>query len=782
MIQVLGLRDYPFKGVMRKREVFFNKGWRLEKVQDVFNPEKLDAVLAQIDEEERYNLYFTVADCYEEAGRKLKEQWAIPFDIDGLHLEEGKELEMAERAARASAKALGVTYEDMAVVFTGNGVQFFIFTVVPIVDEEYFEKSRDAYGILAKKIQLQLAEQGIQGEVDTSVWSKARIMRLPSTINRKPGKIERRSYILSQGGKSYDFDVIAESGIKSIEIPQAVSDVVIKNYPKPDTKAICAGCKFLIWCKEKPEQVKEPQWYAMASITARLEDGPTLTHEYSQGHPSYNHYETELKIEQSLKAAGPRTCKDIERRWNGCSTCDYYGKVTSPIMIKGPDYIASRDFGFRERKQVGDGTMKRVVPGRPVYTDLIKEFAQQHQYKVVSDNDQVIIFNGKHWGFMNDRLIFAWVTRHVKPEPTAAEMREFIAQLKAYNVTSLDELHQQKEGFMNFQNCVLNVMTGETTPHAADYGFFDVRPYAYDARATAPLWDKFLLDVMEGDEEMANTLKEFGGYAISGDSYWLHKALLLVGDGANGKSVFMEMLGEVVGRESHAAIALQDLDKDTMRYHLLHKLFNYSEETSVRALSDSSFFKAASAGGLISVKQLYVQPFQIPNRAKIIMSANNMPHSMDKSDGLLRRLAIIHFNVKFEPGDGKHDYFIKDKLRAELPGICNILLKSYKDLKARGVMLGQEKLKANLRKYQEESDTVLMFVNDVLMPHDGAELKVSEAYEEYRNMCEMGEFKPVNKIAFGKLFHKHTGASSEYKKVNGESYRVYKNYKLNKGY
>lgn len=112
MMQILGLRDYDNK----KREVFFNKGWRLDSIEDVFSP-KLGDLLARVPQEERYNLYFTVADCFEEAGRKLKEQWAVPFDIDDLHLEEGKELETAELAVKAAAEVLKVPYDQMAVCF-----------------------------------------------------------------------------------------------------------------------------------------------------------------------------------------------------------------------------------------------------------------------------------------------------------------------------------------------------------------------------------------------------------------------------------------------------------------------------------------------------------------------------------------------------------------------------------------------------------------------------------------------------------------------------------------
>src|SRR6478736_685512 len=84
MIQILGLRHYG-EGAQRKiRETFFAKGWRLSNVADVYKPEELEKVLAKIPQEDRWNLYYTVANSYEERGRKMREQWAIPFDIDGM--------------------------------------------------------------------------------------------------------------------------------------------------------------------------------------------------------------------------------------------------------------------------------------------------------------------------------------------------------------------------------------------------------------------------------------------------------------------------------------------------------------------------------------------------------------------------------------------------------------------------------------------------------------------------------------------------------------------------
>lgn len=778
MIQVLGLRDIVSRGVTKKRETFFANGWRFEKVQDVFNAEIRQKIIDSIPERDRFNMHFTVADCFEERGRRMKDQWAVPFDIDGLHLIEGQEHQEAERAVRAVLPVVGIPYEDVAVVFSGNGVQFFILMDKPLVSDEYFEETREHYRLICRKMQHALTEHGIQGTMDSSVWSKARLMRLPDTENRKPGRPNRMARVLNHNMVPHSFDVAEASGLTHIEKGEEINEAVLKNYPKPDTKAVCAGCKFLVHCKENAAKIDEPAWYAMTSITARLDNGRELTHEYSQGHPGYNHYETENKIEQALVASGPRTCKDIATRWDGCPSCDHYGKVTSPIMLKGDDYIASADFGYRQRRVDKDGNVK---VGPPAYQDLVKEFERQHPYQVVEDNDQVVIYNGKHWDWVSDRVIKGWMMGLVRHEPSSTEMNEFVAVLKAYHITNLKKLHEQKGNRLNFSNMVVDLTTMQTYPHSPEFGFFQVLPFAYDPRATAPRWEQFLLEVMDGDTEKAELLKEYGGYAISGDNCWLQKCLLLVGEGANGKSVYMEVLGAVVGTDNHSAVPIQELSKDTMRYQLVNRLFNYSEETSMRALLDSSIFKDLVTGGIMTVKQLYSQPYVVENKAKLIVSANNLPHSPDKSHGLLRRMAICHFTRRFTPGEAGHDYHIKDKLKLELPGICNGLIAAYQRLKERKRLIAEAKLDAALRQYQEESDSVLRFFEDEVTMDPMGEESVSELYEKYKMQTEMDGARPLAKVEFGRQIHRlYPGLKSYATRRNGRGVRMLKGVTINK--
>lgn len=782
MIQVLGLRDFNVQGKPRKREVFFTKGWRFDKVQDIFDESKRRAVLQQIPTNEQFNLYFTVADCFEESGRKLKEQWVLPFDIDDIKIQaEDTVMADAEVVARAAASALGVSYEDLGVVFSGHGVQFHLLTTKPIVSAEFFDTYRLNYAALAQRIQLKLAEAGLQGKVDTSVFSAARLMRMPDTWNRKPGKTERQARIVNHTIKPLEFDLVERSGLQAFQKPDHVPDEALKNYPKPDTKAICAGCKFIVHCSTKQAVVTEPQWYAMQSVVARLDNGADLVHEFSNQHPKYSHYETELKIEQALMASGPRTCKNIEALWDGCKDCDYYEKVTSPIMIKGADYIASRDFGFRERRTDKNGNVR---PGPAAFEDLLKEFANLHPYKTVADNGLTYIFNGKHWEMLTRIHLQAWAMERINPQASVAEMTEFVGRLKSQNVVTLEWFNTSRDHMMNFQNCVVDLRTLEVHSHKPEYGFVSVLPFDYDPRAAAPRWEQFLLEVMEGDAEMAQLLKEFGGYAISGDSYWLHKALILLGEGSNGKSVFMEILGEVAGKDAHSAVPLQTMGSLTSRYLMYNKLFNYSEETSAGALMSNEVFKTAAAGGVLSYKLLYSQEFQAPNKAKMIVSANNMPYSPDKTDAAHRRLLIVRFNVKFTPEKEGFDYFLKDKLRQELPGICNSLILAYRKVIESKKFSAKVKTDAELAQYIEESDNVTRFFKDQITLVDSEQKELAaEVYQAYVNYCEFNQEKPLTNVGFGKQLTRvwpEVINRRGFTTIREDSHRVIKGIKLRK--
>ena len=783
MYQILGLRSIKNGG--KPVEVFFEKGWRTENLSDFFNEERVGAILRDIPSDEHWNLYYTIADCFEERGRKLKEQWAIPFDIDnlairtelGLITEEAKK-DLAINAVRAAARALNVDFNDLAIVFSGNGVQFFILLDKPIISIDYFNQKKESYIELAKAIQEELKKDGIAGNVDTSVFSKARLMRLPNTLNKKAGRQESRAFII-QSGRPISFD-LDDAGINTSQDVEYV-----RVYPKPDTVSVCEGCAFLKHCKTNQADVKEPQWFAMSTILVRLDDGAKLMHEYSNQHPSYSSYETDVKIEHALENTKPRTCRDIATRWDGCTSCEYYGKVTSPIMIKGPDYIGSGEFGYREqlRKETATGEIK-IIPGKPVYDDIVKAFAKRHAYYTLMDSKEVHAFNGTHWVIVSDIEISSWLSALIKPSPSTTEVNEALGRIKMQRVMRREQMQLSTKNLMNFRNHVVNFQTGETFPHSVDYGFTSVIPYDYDPYAQAPTWDKFMDDITEGDKEKRAAIEEFCGYCISGDYYWLHKVLFLLGSGANGKSVLLKTLGKIAGAENHSTVAIKELVNSTDRHALVNKLFNYSEETSYKSLDDSDMFKKLSSGGSMRVRVLYVGTFEVVNNAKFICSTNELPKNFDTSNGMYRRLAIIRLNATFAEGHPNTDPYIEQKLEKELSGICNKLIAAYRNLKERGILSYAEGIRKEVQEYREENDTVLLYFKDAVeLTFDEEDVvKVTELYSDYKIYCEMNGLKPLSNVHFGRSVNKEFDRKSFVKNINGKSSRVYGCLVLKKDY
>src|SRR5690606_14910936 len=105
-------------------------------------------------------------------------------------------------------------------------------------------------------------------------------------------------------------------------------------------------------------------------------------------------------------------------------------------------------------------------------------------------------------------------------------------------------------------------------------------PFEYNPKAECPLFKSFLNEV-QPDESAQNVLAEFvASIFIRRNTLKLEKALLLYGTGANGKSVFFEVINALLGTESVCNFALDKLTDDSgySRAVFASKLLNYSSE------------------------------------------------------------------------------------------------------------------------------------------------------------------------------------------------------------
>lgn len=696
-IKVYALRRYKDpKGNYRVRHVFMNVTF--DEPEQVFNQELVNRKISRIPTADRYNLYFTVAHCHLNLERDLESQWMIPIDLDDLEGQTAEEVKAnAEKAARAACRALGLVYEHTGVIFSGNGVQLFILMDSPINSDKYFKKASRAYKNMTKVIGIELAKDGIKAKLDTSVWSPGRLMRLPGTLNKKQGKEERLTEVLSPGLEEIAFNLMNYSDEKEDN-----SEKAHISYGVPDTQGVLEECGFLQFVQNEPEKVDEPQWYAALSIIARLDNGTQISHDISSAYSGYNFEETQMKVEQALEQAGPRTCANIYQIWDKCSSCPHFKQITSPIQIKGENFIASENFGYRQQI-VGDNG--QIKSGRIVYSDIIKKFRQTFLYKVEARTEEIWIYNGKYWEPMPRLSVKNWLGNKIK-DASSAEMSEFLDRILALgNIFRIEDFDLASANKINLKNCVVDLLSKETVhKHSPDYGFTYCMDYEWNPYAQTPTWDRFLKDFTCNDVSAIRFLEEYGGYCISGDVCWLEACLILIGEGNNGKTVFADTLKEIAGPKNVSSVPVQRLKTPVDAHLLVNKLFNVSDETHETALMDAEFLKSVITGGTYQVKKLYKDMYEVKNKTKFLILSNHRPVVQDRSAGFFRRLIMYNIKFKLEQDDPRLDRRIRDKLKDESSGILYKLVQGYIRLKERGHFEVPETLQEFKKEFKQESD------------------------------------------------------------------------------
>lgn len=717
-------------------------------------------IKSQIGEDQLWNVYYTVCECLEEPGRKFLSQSHIPFDIDGLDLpfDTSVPRPQIELVARAVCEAIGVSFDETGVVFSGNGLQFLIGLSEPIEDVEYFDQTRLHYKAICDRINLALSVLKLQGKADPSVWSPARLLRHPETYNRKAGKPERKSFALQSNIVRVDFQLKKASGLPELKGSDHLNPKAVRDLFTCDPDAILhkdTGCDFLKFGFANPDKITEPFWYAGLSIVGRFPEGPKWAHDFSKGHPKYSYQETETKRKQACsEVSGPRTCKNIEGLGWNCAACPQFGKTHSPITIEGPDSIKTISTGFRFLVETKDGEMR---PGRVDYEGLWKFFMRTHDYVSVMDTPEIYAFKDNYWQAISKDNLLKFARDMVKPMAMDLERQEFHKLVKVSNMVTRDFFDTLEDGTFNFKNGVYSLKDKALFPHSKEYPFRHILPCDYDETATAPRFKEFMKEITGHRQPLEDLLQEFMGYVISGMECKFQKGLLLLGDGANGKSTFINVVRLLTG-SSASSLSAKDLADDRKRAGMVGKLVNISEENSRDSFREVETLKNMISGGMIWAKILYSQPFEFRNKAKLIISCNTLPTNRDVTNGFFRRLMIVPFDACFSEDIGTADVDIDEKLNDELAGIFNYAVEGYKRLLLQGKFTKPAESTSILDEYSYSSNPIQEWLKEEIDIIHSDQIRHSKdaLYENYQAYCVAAGVRHIEARARFFMDLKHT--------------------------
>jgi putative DNA primase/helicase len=279
--------------------------------------------------------------------------------------------------------------------------------------------------------------------------------------------------------------------------------------------------------------------------------------------------------------------------------------------------------------------------------------------------------------------------------------------------------------------------------------------FDYDPKAKAPLFEKYLERVLPSPD-LRKIFFETVAYTLTKNKRCkFEKMVIFKGEGANGKSVALELIQELLGRNNVSNYSLASLtdQKGYQRANIGNKLVNIASELSGSLESD--FFKQLASGEPVEARKPYMEAFILHDYARFIFACNVLPQ-VEHTEGFFRRFLIIPFDVTIPREERDVDLVNKIIKAGELSGIFNLVLEGLERiLKQRGFSQCVEVDDIGER-YKRESNSTLMFLDDEgYSISDKYYTRITELYPKYMSYCEDSNNRPFSKLSFQKMLEKN---------------------------
>lgn len=271
-------------------------------------------------------------------------------------------------------------------------------------------------------------------------------------------------------------------------------------------------------------------------------------------------------------------------------------------------------------------------------------------------------------------------------------------------------------------------------------------PFGFDPKAKCRRWRRVLKEVLPRESERF-LLQEYLGYCLTFDTSQ-HRFLVLVGEGANGKSVVTEVATHVLGRDNVTHVGLERFGDRFSMAPMMGRLANIvSELGAVRGVAED-FLKAIVSGDRVQVEFKFKSPVYVSLTTRLLFATNELPVFRDRSRGLWRRLMILPFNVTI-PEEKQDKKLARTICDTEAPGVFNWMLAGLRRLRSRGAFRLPSISRRAVEGHRRASNPALAFLEERCRADQAGQVPCSQLYSRYAAWCEHQRLRPLTKQQFG---------------------------------
>jgi P4 family phage/plasmid primase-like protien len=336
----------------------------------------------------------------------------------------------------------------------------------------------------------------------------------------------------------------------------------------------------------------------------------------------------------------------------------------------------------------------------------------------------------------------------------------------------------------NVKNGLLNIRTREIEPHRASYLSLVQLPVKFKKDAKAPKYNKFTNEVFYPDQ--IRTANEIIAYTLIRKNiyqYWI----VFIGNGGNGKNVFIGIITALHGKENVSNVSLAHLGNLNLRFtlsQLENKNVNFDSELSAKSYNDLSTLKKLTDSQPIPIERKGKDPYDAELWANKILSCNKLPKSSDEGDGHYRREIHLPFPFQFveqkdedqkdDPNVKIADPFLLDKIikdEDEMSGILNIALDALQSVYENEKIHTNSTISQRRERAELIADHVKGFYNEnckVLLDSTEYETK-DDLHKAFLKFCQCKKLQIVSRKKFFDQLKEEYGTNEGRAEIEGEN-------------
>lgn len=356
------------------------------------------------------------------------------------------------------------------------------------------------------------------------------------------------------------------------------------------------------------------------------------------------------------------------KTWNGLSEKPLEESEVYATVKSAWDRICNKEVSFG---------------GKDKIDNVARELQKKYPFVTLRESDEILLYNGKIYDKKQAKAIIKEETEKLIPNCMEHNRIEVVNKIKAQTGTDLKDFDADPNS-ITVENGILSLDILELKLHTpkhlsrvllpVEYHkpkheikeesiFADIEENLKDTLLWKFLRSSFTVEGTFRKEDFETALEIMACVFVK--RHIDEKNFMNLGQGENGKSVYLGYIESLLGIGNVSHIMLQDIAGDKyMISNLAGQSANIFTDLEVNELRHTGKIKAISSNEGIEAQEKYGQPFTLYPFCKLMFSCNRFPKVYDQTQGFFRRWIILEWARNFE-NDPERDVHLLKKLTSD---------------------------------------------------------------------------------------------------------------------